>query len=101
MATEKTHDIFVSHASEDKDSFVREFVRLLERAGLEVWYDEFTLRPGMSLSGEIDRGLADCRYGVVVLSPSFFAKNWPKHELAGLRASGLTPTFGTLDFERR
>jgi hypothetical protein len=44
-----TFDVFVSHASEDKDEFVRDFVKCLQENGLNVWYDEFTLRVGDSL----------------------------------------------------
>jgi hypothetical protein len=29
------------------------------------------------------------KFGIVVLSPSFFAKNWPKYELSGLKARQL------------
>jgi hypothetical protein len=42
------------------------------------------LSVGDSLLREIDRGLAQSRSGVVVLSRSFFAKDWPQRELAGL-----------------
>jgi hypothetical protein len=79
-------DCFICHASEDKDAFVRLLAKALEREGLKVWYDEFTLRVGDSLRREIDRGLRDSRYGVVVLSPPFFAKGWPQWELDGLVA---------------
>jgi TIR domain len=47
------------------------------------------LEPGTSLSSSIDHGLAVARFGVVILSPSFFQKNWPKYELAGLKARQL------------
>jgi hypothetical protein len=49
-----------------------------------VWYDEFELRIGDSLRRTIDHGLANSRFGVVVLSHAFFAKNWPQYELDGL-----------------
>jgi hypothetical protein len=78
-------DVFVSHASEDKD-FVRELVSGLERAGLSVWFDEMMLQAGDSLRRSIDRGLSESEYGVVVLSNNFFAKEWPKKELDGLVA---------------
>jgi hypothetical protein len=80
----KAYDIFISHASEDKDDFVRDLAHALQRRGLEVWYDEFTLRVGDSLRRRIDAGLAGSRFGAVVLSPNFFAKNWPQYELDGL-----------------
>jgi hypothetical protein len=53
---------------------------------LRVWYDEFVLVVGDSLSEKIDEGLALSHHGVVVLSPQFFEKNWSKKELAGLTA---------------
>jgi hypothetical protein len=78
------YDAFVSHASEDKDSFVRPLVEQLEKSGFDIWYDELTLKLGDSLRQSIDRGLANSRYGIVVLSSDFFAKNWPQYELNGL-----------------
>lgn len=80
------YDVFVSHASEDKDDFVRDFVKCLQLRGLKVWYDEFTLRVGDSLRRSIDNGLKNSRYGIVVLSEAFFSKEWPQRELDGLFA---------------
>jgi hypothetical protein len=77
-------DAFVSHATEDKERFVRPLAEALTKAGLRVWYDEFALRIGDSLRRSIDKGLSRSRYGIVVLSPSFFAKEWPQRELDGL-----------------
>jgi TIR domain len=79
-------DAFISHASEDKEGFVRPLATALAGLGADVWYDEFALRLGDSLSQSIDRGLAQSRYGVVVLSPAFMGKPWPQHELSGLVA---------------
>jgi hypothetical protein len=79
-------DVFVSHASEDKENFVRPLAEKLGTRGVSVWYDELTLRLGDSLRRSIDRGLAHSRYGVVVLSRSFFSKEWPQKELDGLVA---------------
>jgi len=80
------HDLFISHASEDKEAFVRPLAQALAKLGASIWYDELSLNVGDSLSGSIDRGLADSRYGVVVISKAFIAKPWPKRELAGLVA---------------
>lgn len=76
--------IFVSHASEDKEEFVRPLAHALKEKGLKVWYDEFTLRPGDSLRRSIDKGLSECSGGVIVLSTAFFAKEWPQRELDAL-----------------
>jgi formylglycine-generating enzyme required for sulfatase activity len=77
-------DVFISHAWEDKEDIARPLAEALREAGLRVWYDEFTLTLGDSLRRSIDRGLAQSRYGVVILSPNFFAKEWPQRELDGL-----------------
>lgn len=82
----KQFDLFISHASEDKEEFVRPLAEALSGLGVEVWYDEFQLRIGDSLRRSIDRGLSNSRFGVVVLSSAFFAKNWPQYELDGMVA---------------
>lgn len=78
-------DVFVSHATEE-EPFVRQLAEVLQAAGLKVWYDRFTLRVGDSLRRSIDEGLARSKFGIVVLSPYFFAKEWPQRELDGLVA---------------
>lgn len=70
------YDVFISHASEDKDEVVRPLAHALKESGLSVWFDEFELRIGDSLRRKIDRGLANSRFGVIVLSRSFFEKGW-------------------------
>jgi len=84
VADDREFDVFISHASEDKDEVARPLAAVLQRAGLRVWYDEFELKIGDSLRRKIDKGLASSRFGVVVLSKSFFAKGWPNYELDGL-----------------
>ena len=84
VADGRTFDVFISHASEDKDDVVRPLANALREGGLTVWYDEFELRIGDSLRRKIDRGLASSRFGVVVLSKAFFGRGWPEYELDGL-----------------
>jgi hypothetical protein len=79
-------DLFISHASEDKAAIARPLADALIERGLRVWYDEYTLTLGDTLGREIDRGLASCEFGVVILSPNFFAKEWPRQELDALVA---------------
>jgi hypothetical protein len=81
---EKEYDVFISHAIEDKEAIVRPLAHALREEDLVVWYDEFELRVGSSLRRSIDRGLANSRFGVVVLSESFFGKGWTNYELDGL-----------------
>ena len=90
------YDIFISHASEDKDGLVRPLANELDDRGLEVWYDEFELSWGDSLSRSIDEGLANSSYGLVVLSEPFFQKEWPEYELRGLRVKDMASDKGIL-----
>ncbi len=83
-AGNKSYDVFISHASEDKDEIVRSLAHALSAEGLGVWYDEFTLRIGDSLRQKIDKGLANSRVGLVVLSPAFLSKGWTNYELDGI-----------------
>lgn len=84
MKRNDSYDFFVSHASEDKSEFVRPLVNALSNLGLNIWYDEFSLEVGDSLRRTIDQGLGNSRFGIVILSEAFFAKQWPQYELDAL-----------------
>jgi hypothetical protein len=79
-------DAFISHASEDKADVALPLAEELRKYGLRIWLDKFSLKVGDSLREKIDEGLAESRYGVVILSPAFVSKNWPQKELNGLFA---------------
>jgi hypothetical protein len=83
-AVERKYDVFISHASEDKDEVVRPLANALQNEDLKVWYDEFELKIGDSLRQKIDKGLANSRFGIVVLSKSFIKKGWTNYELDGI-----------------
>lgn len=83
-------DVFISHATEDKEEVVSPLVYALQEQDLNVWYDEFELKIGDSLRRKIDIGLARSRFGVVVLSHAFFSKNWSQYELDGLVTREMT-----------
>ena len=76
--------MFISHAAEDKDALVRPLAHALREYGLSVWYEEFALRIGDDLCRKIDTGISRSRFGIIILSPAFFAKLWPQYELYGL-----------------
>jgi len=77
-------DVFISHASEDKEGFVRPLFEALTNAGIRVWLDESRIGWGEGIGGAIDRGMAQSNYGIVVLSSDFLRKPWPQRELEGL-----------------
>ncbi len=83
---ESSWDVFISHAREDKSAVAKPLAEALRRAGLQVWIDAQEITLGDSLTSKINEGLGRSRYGIVILSPDFFAKEWPKRELAALLA---------------
>lgn len=86
MTTKETQkwDAFVSYASEDGKAVAHPLAELLTDLGLCVWLDQTELRVGDGIRRKIDEGLAKCRFGIVILSRNFFAKDYPQRELDGL-----------------
>ena len=82
----KQYDVFMSHATEDKEDFVDEFVDELRSLGINVWYDTSNMNWGDFLRHSMDEGLKKAKYGIVVLSPDYIAegKYWTKAELDAL-----------------
>ena len=79
-------DVFISHATEDK-SYVEPLAKALESAGIRVWFDSTALEWGDDLRSAIDRGLTNCRYGIVLFSQAFLRKKkWTEYELNALFA---------------
>lgn len=87
-------DVFISYASEDKN-IAQPLADELIRRGFSVWYAEYELAWGDHLRERIDEGLAKTEFGILILSPSFFAKRWPLEELNGL-FSKQTAGVGTI-----
>ena len=79
-------DCFVCHATEDKETVARPLVEQLKKRPLRVWFDEDNLDVGDDLLAKIAQGLSQSRFGIVILSPSFFKKTWTNRELNGLFA---------------
>ncbi|MFL0409677.1 toll/interleukin-1 receptor domain-containing protein [Microbacterium paludicola] len=88
----RTWDVFISHASEDKDEVARPLKDALELEGLTVWLDETTLRIGDSLRQKIDEGLVRSSFGVVVLSSAYFTKGWTVYELDAIIGQSVSGT---------
>lgn len=79
MTTQR--DIFICHASEDKDEVVRPMVEAFSQVGVSCWYDEAEIKWGDSITQKVNDGLRISRYVIVVLSTAFLAKKWPQREL--------------------
>ena len=78
-------DFFISYASEDRE-VAEALDNSLSARGFKVWRDRGQLTLGDSLTAKINEGLAVSRFGIVILSPAFLRKNWPKAELNALLA---------------
>ncbi|MDO4563888.1 MAG: TIR domain-containing protein [Clostridia bacterium] len=84
------YDVFISHASEDKESFADELCKELQCTGIKVWYDAISMTWGDSLRAKIDSGLSKSKYGIVVLSKDYIKKGWTQYELDGLFQREMT-----------
>ncbi len=86
------YDVFLSHASEDKDEVARPLALLLQEHGLRVWYDEFEFRIGDNIIAKLNKGINSSQFGILILSKSFvdMAKQWTKYELDTLESLYVT-----------
>jgi TIR domain-containing protein len=75
------NDIFICHASEDKEAVVRPLAKGFQANGISCWIDEAELSWGDSIVQKVNEGLAKSKFVLVVLSPKFLEKPWPQHEL--------------------
>ncbi len=104
LATSK-YDVFLSHASEDKNAFVKPLYDTLTALNLRVWYDAAEIKIGDDFRRRMEEGLLQSRFGVVILSPSFL-KYWPQQELSVLQilesvdgAKRILPVVLNLDWD--
>jgi len=75
-------NVFVSHASEDKDRFVTEFARKLRGHGINAWLDEWEILLGDSLVDKVfERGIRNAQVVVIILSRNSIKKPWVKAEV--------------------
>ena len=84
------YDAFISYASEDQAAVARPLFEALTAAGLDVWYDELTLKIGDSLRRKIDAGIASSRFAVTVISEHYLAKGWPQYEFDGVVSQAVS-----------
>lgn len=78
------YDVFISHATEDKESLVNALVEELKKRNVQVWVDALRVKWGDTIRKTIDEGLKKSRFGIVVISKHFIAKGWTQYELDGL-----------------
>jgi hypothetical protein len=78
-------DVFISYSGADKGT-AAELAAELEALDVRAWFAKTELTIGTGLRRSIDYGLAHSRFGAVLMSHSFFEREWPQRELDGLVA---------------
>lgn len=74
-------DVFICHASDDKEQVAEPVYRHLDSAGIRCWYDRGEILWGDSIVGKINEGLRSSRYVIVVVSASLLRKTWATKEM--------------------
>ncbi len=71
--------VFISYSSTDK-CFARQLAEDLEQLGHEIWFDEWRLRVGHNIPVEINRGIEESDFLVLVLTPEATESKWVENE---------------------
>jgi hypothetical protein len=81
-------DVFLCHAWDDRQGPAKDLHDLLEAAGVKVWFSEKDLGLGVPMMRAIDKGLANSRIGLVLVTPALLAR-LPKEGVADKELSAL------------
>ena len=84
-------DLFLCHAWDDRKGAARELCDLLVSLGATVWFSEKDVGLGKSLLREIDKGLANSRIGIVLVTPALL-KTLAAEGIADKELSALLAT---------
>jgi len=79
MADDFAIDVFLSHSSRD-NKIVRPLAERLRKDGLQVWFDEWELRPGDSIPSKIEAGLEHSSVLVLCMLAQAFGSDWSQLE---------------------
>lgn len=81
-------DAFLCHAWDDRKGPAKELHELLVAAGVKVWFSETDLGLGVPMMRAIDKGLANSRIGLVLVTPAMLDR-LPKESVADKELSAL------------
>jgi predicted nucleotide-binding protein len=98
-------NVFLCHAWDDRKESAKELHDLLKENGVSVWFSEKDVSLGSSLLREIDKGLANSRIGIVLVTPNFIDRvrneGIAEKELSALLARDLlVPIVHNTTFEK-
>ncbi|MBC3254467.1 toll/interleukin-1 receptor domain-containing protein [Pseudomonas paralactis] len=88
VAQPDLRDVFLCHAWDDRQGAAKELHELLVAAGVKVWFSEKDLGLGVPMMRAIDRGLANSRIGLVLVTPALLTR-LPKESVADKELSTL------------
>ena len=74
-------DVFLCHAGEDKNEFVRPLAEQLRVNAITYWLDEAEIRWGDSITRKVNEGLIKSRFFIPFFTPAFYQRNFPETEL--------------------
>lgn len=78
-----TYDFFISYATPDRETVARPLYEALNRLGYKVWFDAENLTVGDNLCEAISAGLSHSRFALIIFSPAYLDRAWPRRELTG------------------
>lgn len=78
------YDVFVSHASADKVSYVDELKKSLDKLKVRVFYDCDTIEWGDAWKNKLLEGVEKSEFAIIVISDNFFGREWTERELGEL-----------------
>jgi hypothetical protein len=81
-------DVFLCHAWDDRQGAAKELHDLLESRGVSVWFSEKDVGLGVPLLRAIDKGLANSRIGIVLVTPALI-RRLPAEGIADKELSAL------------
>lgn len=81
-------DMFLCHAWDDRQGAAKDLHDLLESRGVSVWFSEKDVGLGVPLLRAIDKGLANSRIGIVLVTPALL-RRIPAEGIADKELSAL------------
>ena len=77
----KKYDVFISHASKDKEEYVNLLTDGVKFLGIDVFYDTDIISWGDNWKQVILNGTEESEFAVIVISKNFFGREWTEKEL--------------------
>jgi len=92
MNSFKKNNVFISYNKKDKE-IAREIALFLIAEDISVWYDEWGIYAGDSITKEIDSGLSGCTHFIILWSKNSAKSNWVKRELWSILSKAIRKGF--------